>query len=61
MAEPIELTSLLGDPDDPTPPFMDDIMKAYVSQKFKMPTIKSYDETGDPMNHMRTFLNALLL
>ena len=36
-------------------------MKVYVSQKFKMPTIKAYDGTGDPVNHIRTFSNALLL
>ena len=56
MAEPIELTPLLGDPDDPTPPFTDDIMKVYISRKFKMPNIKAYDGTGDPANHIRTFL-----
>ena len=60
-AEPIELTPLPDDPDDPTPPFTDDIMKAYVFRKFKMPTLKSYDGTGDPTNHIRTFSNALLL
>ncbi|KAK1360126.1 hypothetical protein POM88_044600 [Heracleum sosnowskyi] len=38
----------LGDPDDPTPPFTQDIMKASISRKFKMPTIKAYDGTGDP-------------
>ena len=26
-----------------------------------MPTIKAYDGTGDPANHVRTFSNALLL
>ncbi|KAK1387031.1 hypothetical protein POM88_015209 [Heracleum sosnowskyi] len=51
----------LGDPDDPTPPFTQDIMKATISRKFKMPTIKAYDGTGDPANHVRTFSNALLL
>ncbi|KAK1366127.1 hypothetical protein POM88_041688 [Heracleum sosnowskyi] len=51
----------LGDPDDPTPPFTQDIMKANISRKFKMPTIKAYDGTGDPANHVRTFSNALLL
>ncbi|KAK1353835.1 hypothetical protein POM88_052200 [Heracleum sosnowskyi] len=51
----------LGDPDDPTPPFTQDIMKANISRKFKMPTIKAYDGTGDPTNHVRTFSNALLL
>ena len=60
-AEPIELTPLPGNPDDPTPPFTNDIMKAYISRKFKMPTIKTYDGTGDPANHIRTFSNALLL
>ncbi|KAK1401684.1 hypothetical protein POM88_001289 [Heracleum sosnowskyi] len=51
----------LGDPDDPTPPFTQDIMKTAISRKFKMPTIKAYDGTGDPANHVRTFSNALLL
>ncbi|KAK1377439.1 hypothetical protein POM88_024183 [Heracleum sosnowskyi] len=36
-------------------------MKANISRKFKMPTIKAYDGTGDPANHVRTFSNALLL
>ena len=26
-----------------------------------MPSIKAYDGTGDPANHVRTFSNALLL
>ncbi|KAK1367259.1 hypothetical protein POM88_042820 [Heracleum sosnowskyi] len=51
----------LGDPDDPTPPFTQDIMKTAISRKFKMPSIKAYDGTGDPANHVRTFSNALLL
>ncbi|KAK1393258.1 hypothetical protein POM88_012314 [Heracleum sosnowskyi] len=44
----------LGDPDDPTPPFTQDIMKATISRKFTMPTIKAYDGTGDPANHQPT-------
>ncbi|KAK1361041.1 hypothetical protein POM88_045515 [Heracleum sosnowskyi] len=51
----------LGDLDDPTPPFTQDIMKATISRKFKMQTINAYDGTGDPANHVRTFSNALLL
>lgn len=51
----------LGDPDDLTPPFTETIMKARISRKFKMSTIKAYDGTGDPTNHVRTFSNALLL
>ncbi|KAL8105010.1 hypothetical protein AgCh_028972 [Apium graveolens] len=51
----------LGDPDDPTPPFTEEIMSARISRKFKMPTIKVYDGTGDPANHVRTFSNTLLL
>ncbi|KAK1370584.1 hypothetical protein POM88_036676 [Heracleum sosnowskyi] len=51
----------LGDPDDHTPPFTQDIMKANISMKFKMPTIKAYDGTGYPANHVITFSNALLL
>ncbi|KAL8125144.1 hypothetical protein AgCh_012717 [Apium graveolens] len=35
----------LGDPDDPTPPFTEEIMNAHISRKFKMPTIKAYDGT----------------
>ena len=60
-AEPVVLTPLPRDPDDPTPPFTNDIMKVYVSKKFKMPIIKAYDGTGDPAHHIRTFYNALLL
>ncbi|KAK1401275.1 hypothetical protein POM88_000880 [Heracleum sosnowskyi] len=58
-----DLTELLpvGDPDDPTPPFTQDIMKIHMSRKFKMSTIKACDGTGDPANHVRTFSNALLL
>ncbi|KAL8109295.1 hypothetical protein AgCh_025408 [Apium graveolens] len=51
----------LGDPDDPTPPFTEEIMNAHISRKFKMPTIKAYDGMGDPANHVMTFSNALLL
>ena len=51
----------LGDPYNPTPPFTQNIMRAHISRKFKMPTIKAYDGTGDPANHVRTFSNALLL
>ena len=51
----------LGDPDNPTPPFTEEIMRAHISRKFKMPTIKEYDKTGDPANHVMTFSNALLL
>ncbi|KAL8126173.1 hypothetical protein AgCh_013456 [Apium graveolens] len=43
----------LGDPDDPTPPFTEEIMNAHISRKFKMPTIKAY--------HVRIFFNVLLL
>ena len=59
-ADPINLLPL-GDPDDPTPPFTEEIMNTHISRKFKMPTIKAYDGTGDPANHVRTFSNALLL
>ncbi|KAL8146597.1 hypothetical protein AgCh_004356 [Apium graveolens] len=59
-ADPSNLLPL-GDPDDPTPPFTEEIMSAHISRKFKMPTIKAYDGTGDPANHVRTFYNALLL
>ncbi|KAL8146473.1 hypothetical protein AgCh_004271 [Apium graveolens] len=51
----------LGDPDDPTPPFTEEIMNAHISRKFKMPTIKAYAGTGDPAIHVRTFSNAPLL
>ncbi|KAL8136230.1 hypothetical protein AgCh_010723 [Apium graveolens] len=51
----------LGDPDDPNPQFTEEIMNAHILRKFKMPTIKAYDGTGDPVNHVRTFSNALLL
>ena len=47
--------------DNPVPPFTDDIMNERISRKFKLPTIKSYDGTGDPNTHVWTFLNALLL
>ncbi|KAL8099843.1 hypothetical protein AgCh_032192 [Apium graveolens] len=59
-ADPSNLLPL-GDPDDPTPPFTEEIMNSHISRKFKMPTIKAYDGTGDPTNHVRTFSNALLL
>ena len=36
-------------------------MAARISRKFKLPTIKPYDGMGDPANHVRTFMNALLL
>ncbi|XP_074356111.1 uncharacterized protein LOC141695796 [Apium graveolens] len=36
-------------------------MNAHITRKFKMPTIKAYDVTGDPENHVRIFSNALLL
>ncbi|KAK1393811.1 hypothetical protein POM88_012867 [Heracleum sosnowskyi] len=51
----------LGDPDDPIPPFTEEVMADHVSRKFKMPTINLYDGTGDPATHVRTFSNALLL
>ncbi|XP_063939715.1 uncharacterized protein LOC135148429 [Daucus carota subsp. sativus] len=50
-----------GDPDSPVPPFTQEIMGARISRKFKLPTIKAYDGMGDPANHVRTFMNALLL
>ncbi|KAL8103834.1 hypothetical protein AgCh_028144 [Apium graveolens] len=59
-ADPSDLLPL-EDPDDPTPPFTEEIMNAHISRKFKMPIIKAYDGTGDPANHVRTFSNALLL
>ncbi|KAL8103407.1 hypothetical protein AgCh_027832 [Apium graveolens] len=59
-ADPSNLLPL-GDPDDPNPPFTEEIMNAHISRKFKMPTIKAYDGTGDPANHVRTFPNILLL
>nr|XP_017246106.1 PREDICTED: uncharacterized protein LOC108217734 [Daucus carota subsp. sativus] len=51
----------VGDPYNPIPPFTEEIMAARISRKFKLPTIKAYDGTGDPANHVRTFMNALLL
>ncbi|KAL8122123.1 hypothetical protein AgCh_018752 [Apium graveolens] len=51
----------LEDLDDPTPPFTEELMNAHISRKFKMPTIKAYDGTEDPANHVRTFSNALFL
>ena len=59
-ADPTELMPL-GDPDDPIPPFTEEIMNEPISRRFKMPTIKTYDGAGDPANHVRTFSNALLL
>ena len=35
-----------GDPDNPIPPFTEEIMAARISRKFKLPTIKAYDGTG---------------
>ena len=37
-----------GDPDNPIPPFTEEIMAARISRKFKLPTIKAYDGTGYP-------------
>ena len=60
--DPSDLLPLrVGNPDDPTPPFTEEIMQAHISRKFKMPNIKTYDGMGDPANHVRTFSNALLL
>lgn len=59
-ADPKDLMTL-GDPDDPTPPFTEEVMNVRISRRFKMPTIKTYDGTGEPYNHVRTFSNALLL
>lgn len=37
----------LSDPNDPTPPFMKEIMNTHISSKFKMSNnIKAYDGTG---------------
>ncbi|XP_074347216.1 uncharacterized protein LOC141686053 [Apium graveolens] len=44
----------LGDPNDPHPPFTDEIMNARISRKFKISAIKAYDGSGDPANHVRT-------
>lgn len=52
---------LVGDPDNPIPPFIEEIMGARISKKFKLPTIKAYDGTGDHVNHVQMFMNALLL
>ena len=49
------------DPDNPIPPFTEEILGARNPQKFKLPTIKAYDGTSDLANHVRTFMNALLL
>ncbi|KAL8117725.1 hypothetical protein AgCh_015558 [Apium graveolens] len=59
-ADPSDLLPL-GDPDDLTPPFTEEIIYAHISRKFKIPTIKAYHGTGDPANYFRTFFNALLL
>lgn len=58
--DPNELLPL-GNPDDPTPPFTEEIMNAHISRKFKMLTIKAYDGTRDPKNHVKMFSIALLL
>ena len=61
-ADPNDLLPIKeGNPDDPTPPFTEEIMGTHISRKFKMPTIKAYDGSGDPTNHVRSFTNALLL
>lgn len=36
-------------------------MNAHISRKFKIPTIKAYDGTGDPANYVGTLSNTLLL
>ena len=58
--DPIVLLPL-GDLDDPTPPFMEEIMRENISRRFKMLIIKTYEGIGDPSNHIRTFSNALLI
>lgn len=41
-ADPSKLMAL-GDPYNPTPPVLYEIMSAHITMKFKMPTIKTYD------------------
>lgn len=43
--DPIGL-KYLGDPNNPTPPFVKEIMNTHISSKFNMLTIKAYDGTG---------------
>lgn len=49
------------DPNYTTPSFMDEIMNAPISRKFKMLIIKVYDGIGNIVNHVRSFSNELLL
>ena len=44
-----------GDPDNPVPPFTQEIMGARISRKFKLPTIKAYDGTGDDYVHVTDY------
>lgn len=59
--KPTVLIPLPRDPDDPTPPFTDDIKNVHISRKFKISTIKVYDGMDEPANHIRILSNALLL
>lgn len=43
---------LLENPDDPTPSFIEDIIGASISRKFKIPTIKDYDGMSNLANHV---------
>lgn len=51
----------LGDPDDPTLPFTNEITNARISRKIKMAAIRACNGTDDLENHVRIFSNALLL
>ena len=42
-------------------PFTKEIMAAGISRKFKLLTAKAYHGTGEPANHVQTFMNVLLL
>ena len=50
-----------GHLDNLIPLLTEEITAARISRKFKLPTIKAFDGMGDPANHVRTFMNALLL
>ncbi|XP_027070680.2 uncharacterized protein [Coffea arabica] len=43
------------------PPFTDDINGEMVPPNFKLPVLESYDDRGDPENHLRAFISTFRL
>lgn len=45
----------LGDTDDPTLPFTEEVMNAHITRNFKMLTVKAYDGIRDLANHVMNY------